>query len=44
MNEYFDEETCLRLRFLGEVPYFRGQQEETLYKMHYLTQEHAKYV
>jgi len=43
MHSYFDDETCLRLRFLGNVPLFRGQDEETLYKMHYLTEEHYQY-
>ena len=43
MNTYFDDETCLRLRFLGNVPLFRGQDEETLYKMHYLTEEQYQY-
>lgn len=43
MHSYFDDETDLRIRFLSNVPLFRGQDQETLYKMHYLTRDQNDY-
>ena len=44
MNSYFDDETCLRLRFINNVPLFKGQEEQTLYKVYYLVQEHYQFL
>ena len=39
MNKYFDRDTCKRIRFIQNIPYFRKLDVTSLYKIQYLLVE-----
>jgi hypothetical protein len=36
MDRYFDRDTCKRIRFVQNIPYFRKMDQAILYKISYL--------